>query len=237
MNQKTAESRELWAGVLRWLRQTLFFVLLVILSLFLSAGRLDWMVGWLFVAVFVAGQAMAALVLIPRDADLLGERAEIKEGAKRWDRPLVGFVTLFGPLAIWIVAGLDARYGWSAGISLALRVIAVVVALLGYGLLTSAMASNSFFSGVVCLQGERGHAVATVGPYRYLRHPGYLAGILVDLVTPLILGSLWALIPAALVVCGLVLRTALEDRTLQAELTDYPEYARRTRHRLLPGVW
>jgi protein-S-isoprenylcysteine O-methyltransferase Ste14 len=237
MNQETAESRDLRAGVLRWLRQILFFVLLLILSLFLSAGRLDWRMGWLFVAVFVAGQAMAALVLIPTSPELLGERAEIKEGAKGWDRPLVGFVTLFGPLGIWIVAGLDARLGWSSGIALSLQVIAVIVALLGYGLLTWAMASNPFFSGVVRLQDERGHAVATAGPYRYVRHPGYLAGILVDLVTPLILGSFWALIPAVLVACGLVLRTALEDRTLQAELAGYPEYTQGTRHRLVPGVW
>jgi protein-S-isoprenylcysteine O-methyltransferase Ste14 len=237
MNPETLQSRDLRAGVLRWLRQTLFFLVLLILSLFLSAGRLDWMMGWHFVAVFVVGQAMAALVLIPTSPELLAERAQIKEGAKGWDRPLVGFVTLFGPLAIWIVAGLDARFGWSSRIAGALQVLAVVLALLGYGLLTWAMASNPFFSGVVRLQDERGHTVSTAGPYRCLRHPGYLAGILVDLVTPLILGSFWALMPAVLVACGLVLRTALEDRTLQAELAGYSEYTQGTRHRLVPGVW
>jgi protein-S-isoprenylcysteine O-methyltransferase Ste14 len=237
MTQESARNRELRAGVLRWLRQILFFVLLLILSLFLSAGRLDWGTGWLFVAVFLAGQAMAAMVLIPTSPELLAERAEIKEDAKGWDRPLVAFVTLLGPLAIWIVAGLDARFGWSSGVSGVLRVLAVVLALLGYGLLTWAMASNPFFSGVVRLQEERGHDVATAGPYRLVRHPGYLAGILVDLVTPLILGSFWAFIPAVLVTSGLVLRTILEDRTLHAELVGYPAYAQRTRHRLLPGVW
>jgi protein-S-isoprenylcysteine O-methyltransferase Ste14 len=150
---------------------------------------------------------------------------------------LVGFVTLFGPLAIWGLSGLDARFGWTPPIPLGVQIGAIVVAVLGYLLLTWSMASNRFFSGVVRIQDDRGHRVASGGPYRFVRHPGYLAGVLVDLVTPLILNSLWALLPSVLVVVGLLLRTALEDRTLQAELDGYREYAGRVRSRLIPGVW
>jgi protein-S-isoprenylcysteine O-methyltransferase Ste14 len=154
-----------------------------------------------------------------------------------WDRPLVGFVTLLGPVAIWVLSGLDARWGRSQSLPPGVSQAAIVLALLGYGLLTWSMASNKFFSGVVRIQEERGHQVATGGPYRIVRHPGYLAGVLVNLLTPLILNSLWALIPAGLVAAGLVLRTALEDHTLQAELDGYRDYSARVRFRLLPGIW
>lgn len=224
-------------GILRWLFQTAFFLMLLGASLFLSAGRLDWVMGWVFVAIFLLGQVISALVLIPISPELLAERARGTEEAKGWDRPLVGLVTLFGPLAMWIVSGLDERFDWSPPLPLELQIAATVLAVLGYLLLTWSMASNRFFSGVVRIQVERGHRVATGGPYRYVRHPGYLAGILVDLVTPLILSSLWAFIPTVMVIGGLFVRTALEDRTLQTELDGYREYAGRVRFRLIPGIW
>jgi protein-S-isoprenylcysteine O-methyltransferase Ste14 len=96
---------------------------------------------------------------------------------------------------------------------------------------------NRFFSAVVRIQRDREHTVVTSGPYRLIRHPGYAGALITSLAIPLLLGSLWALIPAALVVCLLILRTALEDRTLQEKLDGYREYAGRVRYRLLPGVW
>jgi protein-S-isoprenylcysteine O-methyltransferase Ste14 len=97
--------------------------------------------------------------------------------------------------------------------------------------------SNKFFSATVRIQKERGHTVVTGGPYQYIRHPGYAGGVMSDLATPVMLGSLWALIPAVLTGCLLVVRTALEDKTLKNELIGYKEYARQVRYRLLPGVW
>jgi protein-S-isoprenylcysteine O-methyltransferase Ste14 len=99
------------------------------------------------------------------------------------------------------------------------------------------MVSNKFFSTSVRIQMERDHTVASGGPYRYVRHPGYVGYIVSGFAAPLALGSLWALIPAAITLCLLVVRTALEDRTLQDELDGYREYAARVRYRLLPGVW
>jgi protein-S-isoprenylcysteine O-methyltransferase Ste14 len=105
------------------------------------------------------------------------------------------------------------------------------------GLMTWAMAVNNYFSLVVRIQKDRGHTVVTGGPYHYVRHPGYVGGILFQLGTPLLLGSMWALIPAGLTVLLLVVRTALEDRTLLKELEGYQEYAQQTHYRLLPGLW
>ena len=108
---------------------------------------------------------------------------------------------------------------------------------LGYALFMWAMVSNAYFSEVVRIQEDRGHQVATDGPYRFVRHPGYAGAILSFLGSPLLLGSWWAFIPTALGVGGYILRTALEDKTLQLELGGYREYTERVRYRLIPGVW
>ena len=100
-----------------------------------------------------------------------------------------------------------------------------------------AMASNPFFATTVRIQDDRGHRVVSSGPYRLVRHPGYFGSLIYNLVIPLVLGSLWTFLPALLTIALLVLRTRLEDRTLQAELPGYPEYAAVVRHQLIPGVW
>jgi protein-S-isoprenylcysteine O-methyltransferase Ste14 len=115
--------------------------------------------------------------------------------------------------------------------------VAAGFVILGSALSVWAMASNRFFSGTVRIQRDRGHTVVDGGPYGLVRHPGYLAWCISAPAIPLMLGSLWALIPALLGLCALVLRTSLEDKTLREELPGYEGYAQRVRYRLLPGVW
>ena len=119
----------------------------------------------------------------------------------------------------------------------AIQIAALVIAALGYALGTWSMAANAFFSTVVRVQEDRDHAVATAGPYHYVRHPGYAGSFAFELATPILLGSLWALVPGGLAALLLVIRTALEDRTLHNELDGYEAYAKRVRYRLLPGLW
>jgi protein-S-isoprenylcysteine O-methyltransferase Ste14 len=141
------------------------------------------------------------------------------------------------PLASWVVAALDLRWGWTGSVALSLHLAGLVVNMLGLGLFLWAMVSNAFFAEGVRIQEERGHSVATGGPYRCVRHPGYVGAILAQLATPFLLGSWWALLPSAASAALYVLRTALEDKTLHAELPGYAEYSSSTRYRLLPGVW
>ncbi len=171
--------------------------------------------------------------------DLLVERARSLEAedVERWDRILVPLVALYGPLATWVVAGLDERFGWAPHVALWIQLAALAVVVLGYAVGTWAMATNAFFSAYVRIQAERGHTVVSGGPYRWVRHPGYASGIASTLATPVVLGSVWALVPAGLVVVLLVVRTALEDRALGEKLPGYAEYSRRTRYRLVPGIW
>ena len=224
--------------VVKWIKQTAIFTLIFGASLFISSGQLGWTMAWAYLAVFVAGQAIVGLILVPGNPELAAERAQFKRDAPyNWDRPLTGIVSLFGPLATLIVAGLDVRFGGVFQISLTLQLVAMAVVVMGSLLAAWAMAANRYFYGFVRIETERGHTVATGGPYRIVRHPGYAGGVLCDLAVPLMLGSLWALIPAGLTTCAIILRTALEDRTLHEELEGYREYAQRVRYRLLPGVW
>jgi protein-S-isoprenylcysteine O-methyltransferase Ste14 len=156
---------------------------------------------------------------------------------KPWDK--VYFV-LSTPLwfVMVIVAALDAgRYGWGPNVPTAVVVAGALFYALGQSLFLWAKAVNRFFSAVVRIQTERGQTVCRDGPYRFVRHPGYLSGVLFGPAGPLVLGSFWALIPAVLAALLLVVRTALEDKTLQAELPGYRDYARDVRFKLIPGVW
>jgi protein-S-isoprenylcysteine O-methyltransferase Ste14 len=224
--------------ILRWLLQVGVFTLILAASLFISSGRLYWTMGWIYVGVFVASQGITALVVISDNPELAAERTQ-REAAPiaRWDRALAGIVSLFGPASMWIVAGLDVRFGWSSQVSLALQIAALAIVVSGSLLTIWAMASNKFFYAHVRVEKKRGHTVATGGPYQLVRHPGYLGAVLFDLATPPMLNSCWAFIPAMLTVCAIVVRTALEDKTLHAKLDGYGDYARRVRYRLLPGIW
>jgi protein-S-isoprenylcysteine O-methyltransferase Ste14 len=136
-----------------------------------------------------------------------------------------------------LVAGLDARFDGSLSVSLPLKVATLALILVGYALGAYALVENRFFSGMVRLQTDRGQHVVSGDPYRWVRHPGYAGALLTFWATPLFLDSAWAFVPVALLTVALLLRTALEDQTIQARLDGYREYARRVRYRLLPGVW
>lgn len=223
------------------LRQVMRFLVFAFLSpgaALIAGWDARWVMGWLLV-MMIGIPAVASRILIYRkNPDLLFERGNYREkqDVKSWDRVLVPIVALFGPLATWIIAGLDHNFGWSET-SPALQWGSAAVLLFGALFSSWAMVKNQFFSAVVRIQSDRGHTVITGGPYRFVRHPGYAGGVIADLVIPLMLGSLWALIPAVITIIVLIIRTAKEDRTLLEELPGYVEYAQRTRYRLLPGIW
>lgn len=222
--------------IVRFLVREAMGVLMLAAILFLSAGRLDWVWGWALVGITFLWASATALVGILRNPGLLAERLGPRKGAKTWDTVIMGIVAL-AIIARCIVAGLDVRFGWSTGISLPFQIATLAVAMLGYALVVWATAANAFFSQIVRIQKERGHTVASGGPYRFVRHPGYVGTILFELAAPVMLGSWWALIPGGLSALLIVVRTALEDKTLQEELDGYKEYTQRVRYRLLPGIW
>jgi protein-S-isoprenylcysteine O-methyltransferase Ste14 len=205
-------------------------------ALFWSAGRVDWWPAWAAIAVWLAWFTAMDIVILRFNPGLMAERLSPPKGAKKWDRAILSILRL-AQLARYILAGLDQRYCWTGGFPLAAQVVALVVCVLCIALFTWALASNPFFSQIVRIQSEHGHAVAAGGPYRYVRHPGYAGMILFELAFSTLLASWWALAAGGLCAALLLLRTALEDRTLQVELTGYVDYSRQVRYRLLPGIW
>jgi protein-S-isoprenylcysteine O-methyltransferase Ste14 len=215
------------------------YAVLLPLAPFIAAGELDWPMAWALVGLHVSFSAGSRLLALRMNPTVLAERARFLESAnvQDWDRLLVVLVALLGPLLTFIVAGLDRRLAWSPQVAPALQWAALLALALGYAFGTWAMVANAFFSAVVRIQEERGHTVVNQGPYRIVRHPAYAGALVAYLTMPLVLGSLWALVPAAAAAAGVVVRTALEDRTLREDLPGYAEYARQTRYRVVPGLW
>ncbi len=207
--------------------------------LLLAGGDAEWFSAWIYTALAMVagvGSRLLALKIMP---SMLGERSRAMqaEDAPAWDRVLVMLTALLGPVLVVLLAGLDHRFAWAPPLALGLRIAAGVLVALAYAFATWAMLSNPFFSAVVRIQSERGHRVIRAGPYAWVRHPAYAAGMLAMLAGPLMLDAMWALLPAVLVVAAMVVRTVLEDRMLQQSLPGYKDYAVAVRYRLVPGVW
>jgi protein-S-isoprenylcysteine O-methyltransferase Ste14 len=234
--QPTKEA-EIQAGIRKRLTQLVIQTLFLAAVLFISAGRLDWVAAWVYLALFVFGLPVNGYLLYRRSPELIAERAEVKEGTKDWDRVLSIIYGLLAGVGLQLVAGLNARFGWAPQVPITLQILALVPLLAGFALSSWAMITNTFFAPTVRIQDERGHTVVSEGPYGWVRHPGYVGWSLSLVATPLLLGSFWALVSGILAVILLVVRTVFEDRTLRQELDGYAEYARRVRFRLLPGIW
>ncbi len=168
--------------------------------------------------------------------EVIVERAEGTTETANWDRNIA---RIAGPIyfLMLLVIGLDVRFGWSGELPFAVHLASAAFALLGNVIVAWAMITNAFFSAAVRVQYDRGHVVVTNGPYSIIRHPGYFGFVIMHLPLPLMLGSLWGVIPAALLAISILVRTALEDRTLREELDGYEAYSQEVRYRLMPGIW
>ncbi len=208
---------------------------LLLAPLFLAAGRLDWRRGWIFVALILFSTALNFALMRWKNPSLMRARLEKHDNVERFDRT---FFRVSVPLVLlsFVVAGLDARYGWS---SLDPRWLWAGVALHLAGTVPIALAAmtNPFMEVAVRIQQDRGHVPVSSGPYHFVRHPMYVGLLIMFVAWPLILGSLWAYLPLGALAVAYVVRTALEDRTLRRELPGYEDYAKLTRYRLLPGIW
>ena len=210
----------------------------MMVAFFASAGYIMIPRAWVFFGATFLYLSMSTVALYRYSPELLVQRLRMRRGgSKTWDEVLMRACNLTVMLIVPAVAGLDVgRYQWSrlgvlhAGVGLLLFIVSSV-------LINWAMIENPHFEPTVRIQEDRGHRVVTTGPYGIVRHPGYLSGILWASSIPLMIGSLYSFIPVALYAILMALRTHLEDRTLHAELTGYPEYARRVRYRLFPGIW
>jgi protein-S-isoprenylcysteine O-methyltransferase Ste14 len=177
---------------------------------------------------------LTAVLKIP---GLVQERLHPGEGMKWWDKL---YFAVSSPLDLGsiVLAAMDAgRFGWTKIVPVPLYIAGIAAMAAGHCIFIWAKTTNRFFSSVVRIQTDRGQTVCREGPYKIIRHPGYLGGILLGMATPVVLGSLWGLLPAAFGHFMLVIRAYLEDEMLQRELPGYSEYAKEVKYRLIPGVW
>lgn len=201
-------------------------------ALFLSAGSLRFWQAWVYLAVLFVPVTLVVRYLLRHDPDLLERRLKTRE--ERGPQRAVQVLGSVLWLAVLVVPGLDQRFGWSS-LPWPVVVAGDVGVLAGYLLFFFVIRENSFASRVIEVQ--QGQRVVTTGPYALVRHPMYLAVVIMLLASPIALDSLWALIPAVVTPMVLVSRIRDEEAMLMEDLPGYREYAAQTRYRLIPGVW
>ena len=231
----TNDRPTLIAGILSRFGAIVFMLTVEAAILFLAAGRLDWIWAWIFIGINLAVVLVNGTILMRTNPEMVAERGRPKE-VKNWDKAVSGLWALAQYLAVPLVAGLDARFGWTRGFGILWNIAGAAVFTAGMALFGWAMITNAYFSTAARIQSDRGQTVCRDGPYRFVRHPGYSGTVLQSVGTSFLLGSIWALIPAGAAAACMVARTVLEDRMLQNELPGYRDFVREVPHRLVPGV-
>lgn len=201
--------------------------------LFLSSGNIKWIWAWIYLFL---GLLVFILNLIVLPSELIAERGQPEKNVKRADK-IITSIIIVPALAIFILAGIDIRYSLLKEIGLIFHLLGAFLFIIGNLIFTWAMVSNKYFSTLVRIQYDRDQRVETGGPYKYVRHPGYVGYIIFTLATPLLLGSWWTYIPVIIIIILLVIRTLFEDKTLIEELEGYKDFSKKVNYRLLPGVW
>jgi len=205
--------------------------------LLVSAGTVGWVNAWVVAGLAVVYQVISIFILRRFNPGLIGRRNRIiQPGTKRFDK---FFVVLYPVFAVGtsMVCGLDAvRFRWSSpplwlvGFGIALYIVSCALGMW-------AMAVNQSFETTVVIRAPEVHKVCDRGPYRVIRHPGYVSGITGTIAYVMVLGSYWGILASLSLVFLFIVRTHLEDKALQAELHGYREYTELVRYRLVPGVW
>jgi len=213
-----------------------FGTLLFFTIIFISAGSLSYWQGWAYVIIGLFMFIMN-LTVFKLDSALLEERSKPGEGAKAWDKLILG-LTLLATIIMYIIAGFDSgRFHWSPDFHWSIYSIGIIFTIVGQLLFLIAQKQNKFFSSTVRIQTDRGHTVCESGLYKFVRHPAYLGSVIQTIGFPLLFGSLWSIIPASVSIVLLLTRTYMEDKVLKKELVGYIEYSFKTRYRLIPYIW
>lgn len=220
-------------NIIRRLIQVVLIQILQGIILFISAGTFLWKWAWILL-LLSAFLLVVNLILLP--SELIEERGRKKDNVKKWDKVLTS-ISIIPSILMFVFCGLDYRFHWTGDIDAVIKIIGFVLFFFGSLIFTWSMLSNKFFSTLVRLQTDREHKVATEGPYKYIRHPGYLGYILFSLAIPIALGTFWGLILSGTTSILLIIRTSLEDATLKKELPGYAEYTEDVKYRLIPFLW
>jgi protein-S-isoprenylcysteine O-methyltransferase Ste14 len=212
----------------RYIMAIVFFLIIF----FLPAGTFNYWEGWVYMAILLFPMLFGLIYLLKKSPELLARRMQFKEkvNQQKW---IVGFSYI--PLLLaFILPGFDYRWGWST-IPLWIIILGQIMVVVGYGIVLLVFRENQYASRIIEVSQKQ--TVIDSGPYALVRHPMYFGTMLLYVISPLALGSYWAVIPAVFIIPVLVFRIIDEEKTLARDLEGYSAYIQKTRYRLIPGIW
>jgi len=207
-------------------------IIATIVTLFLPAGTIFYWQAWVFMVLFFIPMMLIAAYLFKRSPELLKRRLEVKE--KKPGQSIIAKMFYISVCLFFIVSGLDKRFGWSS-VPLVMVIVSEILFLAGYLFLFLVFRENKYLAHTIVV--EEGQRVVSTGPYAIVRHPMYLAELIMFIFAPLALGSYWAVIVNVLLIALLAVRIVTEEEVLFKELSGYREYTLKIRYRLVPGIW
>lgn len=213
------------------------WILITGLVFFLASGELNNLRVWIYIGVYGIGGLIIGMLLYRKSPKLLNDRGKIQAGTKQFDKYIILTYFLFAIIITPLVAGIDNRLNLSYIIPFHYLYVSIILYIISAVLSTWPMLYNPFFEGTVRIQKDKNHTVVNTGPYKFVRHPGYLGMLLGSISLPLALGSVLAFVPLIIMIVLIFVRTYYEDTTLQKELTGYSEYCKEVKYRLIPFIW
>lgn len=229
-DQLTKSGRKAFLAPIRW-------IIVTGLIFFLSSGEISILRAWIYSGIYAIGGLIIGIVLLKKTPKLLNDRGKMQEGTKQFDKYIILTYFIVAIVITPLVAGIDRRFNLIEILPFFYLYIGIILYIFSAVFSTWPMLHNPFFEGTVRIQKEKNHSVINTGPYKIVRHPGYLGMLLGSISLPLALGSVLAFIPLFIMIILIFVRTYYEDTTLQKELTGYTEYCKEVKYRLIPFIW
>lgn len=208
-----------------------------VITFYLLAWRLDLVVTWIYYGTFIIINMLNIILLYRYNLPLLNERGKRKKDIKKEEKIIIPLMLSFTYFIPSIFAGIEFRIVNASYSKPIYIIIGISILVISSILENWSMLVNKHFEKNIRIQNDRNHVVVTKGPYKYIRHPGYLSYILRLIAFPLILGSLLSIVPIIIGVIIHIIRTYIEDTALKKELNGYNEYVKKTKYRLIPLIW
>lgn len=228
--------KNLQKGGINYLLKVGFQVVTGLILFLVASGTLTNLRGWIYFIVYSISTTFGVIYLSKNNPEVFNERAKKRDNTEQWDKVLLTVYVVFAIFVIYIIAGLDIRFGWSH-IPIIHMYPAISIVVISSVLMIWAMKENANFEATSRVQSDRIQAICDSGPYGAIRHPGYLSIVLWAIATPFVFGSVVMMIPSSIILVVIVVRTYLEDKMLKEKLKGYLKYSDKVKYRLLPFVW
>ena len=230
------QENEIKQGAIKHLIRLIFQRIIGVSLYLLASGTFSNMRGTTYIALYLVVSLIGILMMFSGHKETLNAREQNRATTKGWDKILLLIIWLFSFFGIYIIAGLGARFEWNA-LPIELFYAGIALYLISSVFTTWPVMENKHFEGTSRIQNDREQTVITTGPYRIVRHPGYLGTMLWAIASILMLGTLAVGIVSFIIIAALWIRTYFEDKMLKEELKGYLEYSQKTRYRLIPFIW